>query len=73
MNRQYLISTVRSYRDNLLSTNHKPAADDASDLLEELLDAGRAWQLLVPRIHQFVDHAERLIRKAFDDDARFYD
>jgi hypothetical protein len=70
MNRQYLISTVRSYRDKLLTTNHKPEADDASDLLEDLLDSGRSWQMMVPRIHQFVDHSERLIRQAFD---RFYD
>jgi hypothetical protein len=66
VNREYLISTVRSYRDKLLTTNHKPEADDADDLLQELLDAGRAWHTLVPTIHSFVDRSERLIRRAFD-------
>lgn len=68
MNRAYLISTIRSYRDQLLTTNHKPQADDASDLLEMLLDVGRDWQLMVPRIHTFVDRSERLIRRAMGDD-----
>lgn len=66
MNRDYLISTIRGYRDQLLTTNHKPEADDACDLLEALLDAGRNWQLLVPRIHTFVDRSERIIRRAMD-------
>lgn len=66
MNREYLISTIRSYRDQLLTTNHKPEADDAADLLEMLLDAGRNWQLIVPRIHTFVDRSERLIRRTMD-------
>ena len=66
MNREYLISIVRNYRNQLGTTNHKPEADDAADLLEEILDAGRNWQLLVPRIHTFVQHSERLIRRAMD-------
>lgn len=66
VNRQYLISTIRSYRDQLTTTNHKREADDAEELLEALLDAGRNWQLLLPRIHTFVDRSERLIRRAFD-------
>lgn len=66
MNRQYLISTVKSYREQLLNLKLKRSADEANDLLEELLDAGRNWQLMTPRIHTFVDMAERTIRRCLD-------
>lgn len=66
MNRQYLISTVISYREQLVNLKLKRSADEANDLLEELLDAGRNWQLMTPRIHTFVDMAERTIRRCLD-------
>lgn len=68
MNRQYLICTIRSYRDKLTGCGFKRSADLADDLLNEFLDAGTQWQAWVPRIHSFVDAAERTIRRMFDED-----
>lgn len=68
MNRQYLISTVRSYRDKLLELKLKQAAECAEDLLDELLDAGREWHRMVGRVHALVDLSERSIRRYFDEE-----
>lgn len=63
MNRHYLISIVRDYRDQLHGNGFKRSADNAEDLVEAILDAGTEWQRLVPRVHTFVDHAERTLRR----------
>jgi hypothetical protein len=56
VNRQYLISTIRSYREKLTGLGLKASADAADDLLDELLDIGREWQRMVPRVHSLVDY-----------------
>jgi len=58
VNRQPLLGAVREIRDTLRAVRLKGLADEADQLLQDILDAGMEYERMIPRTRAFIRLAQ---------------